>query len=97
MTSKHYSGRDIRETIKKARELLDKIPERRKECEEAGHHLDYHELSYMITNKSNPLLDRVRGICYHCLTRIDRPLNEKERRRVSDFFDSLHDHVLSSH
>ena len=65
-----------------------KLPEYRAECEEKGH-LDVDWTPYMINDGSSHR-DKTYGICTHCLSEVERPLNRTEHAAIDRFYRSRH-------
>lgn len=54
-------------------------------CAATGHtDVIWHD--YSVSNRSNPLYDTVTGMCNSCLAGVERPLNDKERAAINDFY-----------
>ena len=79
--------------VKEKAEIVDRFVEtlekHRKECESAGKHLGLWELYPAYSSSKYGFI--VPGGCSHCLTRVERPLNQKEYQEIRTFRESLRD------
>jgi hypothetical protein len=76
----------VEKAAKTVNRLLDEIPARKEECRKAGKHKQFNENPYVVSSRSNPLRDKVHGVCTYCLTFIGRPLNSQERQEIVEFW-----------
>ena len=73
--------------------IASELEGRRKECEDEGEHKSIMWFPYAISGNSNPLKDKVRGICNYCLTHLERPLNSQEIEELRNFYKMLQESV----
>lgn len=71
--------------------LLTEVQEKRQECEQNGHK-SINWKTYNQTSKSS-YFDKVGGRCNYCGDNLERTLNDDERRKLDDFYNSLNNQI----
>ncbi len=73
------------EIEKKVKDWSENLKKRKEECKD-----DHKEVAWFPISISNRTrYTDVDGMCKYCLTYFDRSLNQEERKRINDFYESL--------
>ena len=78
----------------KLTQFLSELREKEEQCDQKGEHTPVW-FGYVVTSRSNPLTDSVKGYCERCRTSLKRPLNSSEIKEIQDFRKQIHESFVN--